>query len=101
MKAAIARIAKTAAGNPSLSNVVIRGDIRTSMLIFSNYFNFLVLARKHTSLISCPSYVIAANLRFFQHDGQKNSSPILSCSSVLRSEEHTSELQSRENLVCR
>src|SRR5437867_13450729 len=45
--AVIARIAKTAAGKPSLSNVVIRGNIRTSMLVFSNYFNFL--------------YVIAAN----------------------------------------
>src|SRR5437773_2717259 len=81
--AVIARIAKTAAGKPSLSNVVIRGNIRTSMLIFSNYFNVIVLARKHTSLISCSSYVIAANLKFFQHDVQKNSSPILSCSSVL------------------
>src|SRR2546427_8307831 len=46
--AVIARITKIAAGKPSLSNIVIRGDIRTNNTVFSNYFNFLVLARDHT-----------------------------------------------------
>src|SRR2546425_12968366 len=46
--AVIARITKIAAGKTSLSNIVIRGDIRTNNTVFSNYFNFLVLARDHT-----------------------------------------------------
>src|SRR5436309_7526636 len=57
--------------------------------------------RQHPRHASLPDFLPQPLLRRPEQDGEHRDDAPMAVLPVLRSEEHTSELQSRENLVCR
>src|SRR5258708_22717051 len=62
----------------------------------STLFPYTTLFRSRLSEIRSSSLARRSGIIFRQHGGRQQS-----CTSLIRSEEHTSELQSPDHLVCR
>src|SRR5690554_7179360 len=87
---------------PSKENHLINKNVNVIKHEFSNSIDTLVNGIKKTVLLESSERSRAVGvphqIQLFQFDGQE---PFVGNPSITRSEEHTSELQSRPHLVCR
>src|SRR5690606_40035053 len=73
-----------------------------SMTMFGHYFSRALIAGVGLALVSGPlgCFVVWRRMAYFGDTMAHSALLGVALSLILRSEEHTSELQSRENLVC-